>query len=80
MVHLTLEIASAAKAERYDESKSDACEPIASSQAEDEVTAKAAMLENILEALNDESLLPTNEWLRLTYRDKNLKFVKRETF
>lgn len=69
MIIVALEMASANNAERYEEGRTESWEPIASAQAPTEVGAKALMLENILEALNCEDLLPSNEWLRLSYYD-----------
>lgn len=79
MVIVALEIASAHNAERYEEDRNDNWEPIASAQAKTETEAKALMLENVLEALNSEDLLPTNEWLRLSYYEDN-KLTKVEVF
>lgn len=67
---VALEIGSATNTERYDDSFGNPnWEPVASAQAPTEVEAKALILDNILEALNCEDLLPSNEWLRLSYYD-----------
>lgn len=79
MIIVALEIASANNAERHEEDRTEAWEPIASAQAPTEVGAKALMLENIVEMLNNEDLLPTNEWLRLAYYNKK-ELIKVEVF
>ena len=79
MIIVALEMASANNAEWYEEDRTESWEPIASAQAPTEVGAKALMLENILEMLNNEELLPTNEWLRLAYYNKE-EIIKVEVF
>lgn len=72
MVIVALEISTAdGEVGRYDETRNEHWSPIASAQAKTEAEAKALMLENVLEALNSEDLLPTNEWLRLAYYNEN---------
>lgn len=81
MIYLSLEVAEAADAERFDEDETAAWQPIASSQAPTEELAKAAMLDNVLEALNCEDLNPFNQWVRLTYYgDDHQTIIKVETF
>lgn len=82
MYYLVLQTATVDKAERYDETlDSDAWEPIASTQLKNENEAKIAILEMLLESLNDESYVPDNSWLRLAhYNEKATKIVKVEVF
>ena len=80
MIHVVaLEIGEVNKTFRDDIGKNPEWEPIASAQADTRVAAKAAMLDNVLEALNDESLDVRKSWLRLKYFEDN-KLVETEIF
>lgn len=80
MTHLvSLEIGEVSRTFRDDIGGNPHWQPIASAQAQTKVDAKALMLDNVLEALNDESLDVTASWLRLKYFEDN-KLVEVETF
>lgn len=83
MIYLVLESAdvSLSEVERHDESNNIGWESLASTQGQTEEAAKALMLENMLEMLNNDDFLPTNEWLRLVfYGDDHKTITKVETF
>lgn len=77
MYYIALEVASAENEhDRYNmDPEAKGWEPIASAQSRNMSGLKALMLDNVLEMLNDESLLPKNEWLRLVYYDSDRKTV-----
>ena len=76
MIHISLEEASVEESERYNDIAEDTrWEPIATSQGNDMDRAKALMLENILEMLNNEELFPEGKWLRLIYSDTDSQEV-----
>lgn len=66
MIRAALEMASANDASRYDEGMSDAWVVVAKAESTSENEAKAMLLDNLIESLNNEELHITNEWLRLT--------------
>lgn len=69
MYNIQLTRSSAHDCERYDDELSPKWETIACGQANTEAEAKSLVLEEVLEMLNNEELLPTNEWLRLEHYD-----------
>lgn len=82
MIYLVLEKARVGESDRDDESPiAPNWEGIASTQAETEAGAKALMLSNVIEMLNDQSLLVNSLWLRLVYYDDDhATITKVETF
>ena len=82
MYYLALQATTADEAERYEDvMESDSWSNIASTMSSSEKSAKAEILEMLLEMLNDESFIPDNQWVRLAhYNNKATKIMKVEVF